>query len=273
MDKTYFKDKVIIITGASSGIGLASARLFGSFGAKVVMAARRLEKLEAEVPSVSMNPSDVLCVKADVSNEEDCRNLVDRTVEKFGRIDVLVNNAGISMRAMFKDLDLSVIHSLMDVNFWGTVNCTKYALPWLLKSKGSVVGVISIAGYSALPARTGYSASKYAIRGFLDTIRIEHLKDGLNVLVFAPGYTASNVRNAALTANGSAQGETPLDEGKLMSAEECAEHLAKALRRRKSEVILTGLGKATVLAHRLFPRLTDKLTYSYIAREKDSPFK
>jgi short-subunit dehydrogenase len=133
--------------------------------------------------------------------------------------------------------------------------------------------VISIAGYSALPARTGYSSSKYAIRGFLDTIRIEHLKDGLNVLVFAPGYTSSNVRNAALTADGSAQGETPLDEGKLMSAEECAAHLAKALRKRKSECILTGLGKATVLAHRLFPRLTDRLTYKFIAREANSPFK
>ncbi len=273
MDKTYFKDKVIIITGASSGIGLASARLFGSLGAKVVMAARRLEKLEAEVSSVSSDSSNVLCVKADVSNEEDCKNLIDKTVEKFGKIDILVNNAGISMRAMFKDLDLSVIHSLMDVNFWGTVNCTKYALPWLLKTKGSVVGVISIAGYSALPARTGYSASKYAIRGFLDTIRIEHLKDGLNVLVFAPGYTASNVRNAALTADGSAQGETPLDEGKLMSAEKCAEYLAKALAKRKSEMILTGLGKATVFAHRFFPRLTDRLTYGYIAKEKDSPFK
>lgn len=273
MDKTCFKDKVIIITGASSGIGLASARLFGSCGAKVVMAARHLDRLQAEAPSVSPDSGNVLCVKTDVSRENDCRELIDRTVEKFGRIDILVNNAGISMRAMFRDLDLSVIKSLMDVNFWGTVFCTKYALPYLLQSKGSVVGVISIAGYSALPARSGYSSSKYAVRGFLDTVRIEHLKDGLNVLVFAPGYTASNVRNAALTADGSAQGETPLDENKLMSAEECAEHLAKALAKRKSEVILTALGKATVLAHRLFPRLTDKLTYSYISREKDSPFK
>ncbi|MBR5925201.1 MAG: SDR family oxidoreductase [Bacteroidales bacterium] len=268
----YFKDKVIIVTGASSGIGLASARLFGSLGAYVVMAARRLDKLLELAHSVA--PEDhVLCVKCDVSSEEECKELVEVTVERFGGIDILVNNAGLSMRAMFKDLDLKVIHSLMDVNFWGTVNCTKYALPFLLQRKGQVVGVISIAGYSALPARTGYSSSKYAIRGFLDTIRIEHLKDGLNVLVFAPGYTSSNVRNAALTADGSAQGETPLDEGKLMSAEECAKHLAKALRKRKSECILTGLGKATVLAHRLFPRLTDRLTYKFIAREANSPFK
>jgi len=267
-----FKDKVIIVTGASSGIGLASARLFGSLGAKVVLAARRLEKLQ-EI-AVSVGPEErVLCVQCDVSVEDDCKALVERTVERFGGIDILVNNAGLSMRAMFKDLDLKVIHKLMDVNFWGTVNCTKYALPYLLERKGQVVGVISIAGYSALPARTGYSSSKYAIRGFLDTIRIEHLKDGLNVLVFAPGYTSSNVRNAALTADGSAQGETPLDEGRLMSAEQCAMHLAKALYKRKSEVILTGLGKATVIAHRLFPRLTDRLTYKFIAREANSPFK
>ena len=269
---SYFQDKVIIVTGASSGIGLASCRLFGSLGARVVMAARSFDKLLALAPSVG--PADrVLCVRCDVSVEEDCKAMVEASVERFGRIDILVNNAGLSMRAMFKELDLKVIHSLMDVNFWGTVNCTKYALPYLLQTKGQVVGVISIAGYSALPARTGYSASKYAIRGFLDTLRIEHMKDGLGVLVFAPGYTSSNVRNAALTADGSAQGETPLDEDKLMSAEECAKHLARGLARRKSELILTGLGKATVWAHRLFPRLTDKLTYKYIARETDSPFK
>ncbi|MBQ2107581.1 MAG: SDR family oxidoreductase [Bacteroidales bacterium] len=268
----YFKDKVVIVTGASSGIGLASARLFGSLGAYVVMAARSYDKLCALAPSVGAS-DHVLPVRCDVSSEEDCKALVEAAVQWFGGLDILVNNAGLSMRAMFKDLDLQVIHRLMDVNFWGTVNCTKYALPYLLESKGQVVGVVSIAAYSALPARTGYSASKYAIRGFLDTIRIEHLKDGLGVLVFAPGYTSSNVRNAALTADGSAQGETPLDEDKLMSAETCAQYLAKGLAERKSEVILTPLGKATVWAHRLFPRLTDKLTYKYIARETDSPFK
>ena len=266
----YFKDKVIIVTGASSGIGLAAAKLFGSYGARVVMAARSLEKMEAMAPEVG---KEVLCVRCDVSVEEDCKALVEKTVERFGRIDILVNNAGLSMRAMFKDLDLVVIKRLMDVNFWGTVYCTKYALPYLLEARGQVVGVISIAGYSALPARCAYSSSKYAIRGFLDTLRIEHLKDGLNVLVFAPGYTESNVRNAALVADGSAQGKTPLEEGKLMSAERCAEYLARGLRKRKSELILTTLGKATVWMHRRFPRWTDRMTYSFIAREEDSPFK
>ncbi len=271
-EAAYFDGKVVIVTGASSGIGLAAARRFGALGAKVTMAARSYGKLQELAPGVAP-PERVLCVKCDVTSEADCNALVEQTVARFGGLDILVNNAGISMRAMFRDLDLQVIHRLMDVNFWGTVNCTKAALPHLLASRGQVVGVISIAGYSALPARTGYSASKYAVRGFLDTLRIEHLKDGLGVLVFAPGYTSSNVRNAALTADGTPQGDTPLDEDKLMSAEACAEHLSRALARRRSQVTLTPLGRVTVWAHRLFPRLTDKLTYSYIARETDSPFK
>ena len=149
---------------------MASAKLFASCGAKLALAARSADKLAALEEELSP-VTEVLCVKTDVSVEEDCRNLIGKTVEKFGRIDVLVNNAGLSMRAMFRDLDLSVIRTLMDVNFWGTVYCTKFALPYLLASKGSVVGVISIAGYSGLPGRTGYSSSKYAIRGFLDPLR------------------------------------------------------------------------------------------------------
>ena len=261
----------MIITGASSGIGLASAKLFASCGAKLALAARSSDKL-SEIAEELSSETEVLYVRTDVSVEADCKNLIDKTVERFGRIDILVNNAGLSMRAMFRDLDLSVIKTLMDVNFWGTVYCTKHALPWLLKSRGSVVGVISIAGYSGLPGRTGYSPSKYAVRGFLDTLRIEHLYDGLHVMVFAPGFTASNVRNAALTADGSPQGRTPRDEGRMMTAEKVAEYLAKGLIRRKSHMILTPIGKLTVLMHNLWPSLTDRLEFSYMAKEPDSPF-
>ncbi len=271
MDRRHFQGKVMIITGASSGIGLASARLFASLGARLSLAARHLDKLQAETAGI-LPQEDILYVRADVSVEEDCRRLVEETVSRFGRIDVLVNNAGISMRALFRDLDLKVIRSLMETNFWGTVYCTKYALPHLLESQGSVVGVISTAGFVGLPGRTGYSSSKFAIRGFLDTLRIEHLYDNLHVMVFAPGFTASNVRNAALTADGSAQGSTPRDEGRMMTAERCAEFLAKGLRKRKAQMILTPLGKVTVLMGKLFPRLTDRLEFSYMAKEPDSPF-
>ena len=174
--RNYFSSKVIIVTGASSGIGLASVYRFMELGANVVLAARSIDKLEKIAEELGQRTTDngqqFLCIKTDVTKEEDCKNLIEKTIERFGKIDILVNNAGISMRAVFKDLDLKVMHSLMDTNFWGTVYCTKYALPYLLESKGTVVGVISTAGYVGLPARTAYSASKFAVRGFLETLRI-----------------------------------------------------------------------------------------------------
>ncbi|MGE0091234.1 MAG: SDR family oxidoreductase [Bacteroidia bacterium] len=267
-----FKDKVIIVTGASSGIGMAAATEFAMLGAKIVLAARSIDKLE-QLSNKLSEYTQVEAVKCDVSQEQDCKNLVQSTIDKFGKLDILVNNAGISMRAMFKDLELSVIKQLMDVNFWGTVYCTKYALPHILKQKGSVVGVISIAGYKGLPARTGYSASKFAIYGFLDTLRIEHLKDGLHVMIFAPGFTASNIREQALVSDGSKQGETPRDEGKMMSSQECARHLVKGLQKRKAEVILTPIGKLLVNLNKFFPRLVDRLEYNYMKKEEGSPLK
>ena len=256
------------MTGASSGIGLASAEKFASEGAKVVLAARRIDRLNATAEEFSRKyGNENIAVQCDVSREEDCRNLIETTVSRFGKIDVLVNNAGVSMRALLKDLDLSVIHSLMDVNFWGTVNCTKFALPYLLESKGSVVGVISIAGFIGLPGRTGYSASKFAIRGFLNTLRIEHLNDGLHVMIFAPGYIATDIRKKALMADGSEQGSTPRKEEKMMTAEQAAEKMIRGVKKRKAEVVLTPLGKLTLIVNKLFPRLCDRLTLKFIAKE------
>ena len=266
------KDKVVIITGASSGIGLAAARAFAHKGAKIVLAARRLDKL-LEIDKELSSVTEVLSIKTDVSSESDCKNLIEQTIARFGRADILVNNAGISMRAMFKDLDLSVIKRLMDVNFWGTVYCTKYALPHILKTHGSIVGVISIAGFKGLPARTGYSSSKFAIYGFLDTLRVEHLKDDLHVMIFAPGFTASNIREEALVSDGSRQGETPRDEASMMTADECARHLIKGIEKRKAQIVMTPVGKLTVILNKFFPRLVDRLEYNYMKKEPDSPLK
>lgn len=263
---------MVVITGASSGIGRALAKEFASKGARLSLGARRTELLE-ELQS-ELTTAEILICKTDVSQEDDCRKLIEETVRHYGQIDVLINNAGISMRALFEDVDLKVIRQLMDVNFYGTVYCTKYALPYLLKTKGSLVGVISIAGYVGLPGRTGYSASKFAIRGFLDTIRIENLKKGLHVLVAAPGFTASEVRKVALTNDGTQQGETPRNEDKMMSAEECARHIVNAVEKRKRELILTFVeGKLTVFLGKFFPSLLDKLTYNHMAQEPNSPFK
>ncbi len=267
------KDKVVIITGASSGIGEALAQRFAIFGAKVVIAARNIEKLNRLAEELRKNASDVLAVKTDVSNESDCRNLINETVIKFGKIDILINNAGISMRALFEETDLNVIRKLMDVNFWGTVYCTKFALPHLLKSKGSVVGVSSIAGYKGLPGRTGYSASKFAMQGFLEVLRIENMKKGLHVLIACPGFTASNIRNTALAADGSMQGESPREEDKMMSADEVALHIIKAIKKRKDRLTLTTQGKLTVVLNKFFPKFMDKMVYNHMAKEPDSPFK
>jgi short-subunit dehydrogenase len=267
------KDRVIIITGASSGIGEALAQRFAMLGAKVVIAARNFEKLNKLADELKKNASDVLAVKTDVSNESDCRNLINETVIKFGKIDILINNAGISMRALFEKTDLNVIRRLMDVNFWGTVYCTKFALPHLLESKGSVVGVSSIAGYKGLPGRAGYSASKFAMHGFLEVLRIENMKKGLHVLIACPGFTASNIRNTALAADGTMQGESPREEDKMMSADEVALHIIKAIQKKKERLTLTTQGKLTVVLNKFFPKFMDKMVYNHMAKEPDSPFK
>ncbi|MEI6455859.1 MAG: SDR family oxidoreductase [bacterium] len=265
------KNKVVIITGASSGIGKALAVEFDRLGAKLVLAARNLEKLNEL--SAKLQGTDHLFLRADVTLEKDCENLVRSAIEKYSRIDVLINNAGISMRALFQDVDLSVIRKLMDTNFWGTVYCSKYALPYLLDSRGSLVGVSSVAGYKGLPGRTGYSASKFAIHGLLEVIRIENMKKGLHVLIACPGFTASNIRNVALSKDGTSQGETPLDESKLMPAEMVAGKIIEAISKRKDRITLTAMGKLTVFLNKFFPKLMDKMVYNHMAKEPDSPFK
>jgi short-subunit dehydrogenase len=209
----------------------------------------------------------------DVSREEDCRNLVIKTVEKYGTVNILINNAGISMRAAFDDVDLKVLHKLMDVNFWGTVYCTKYALPFLVANKGSLVGVSSVAGFHGLPGRTGYSASKFAMHGFLETIRIENLNRGLHVMIIAPGFTSSEIRKHALLADGSEQGISPREEHKLMTPEYVAKWVLKGIRKKKRTKILPFIGKLTALLQRIIPEVVDRGYYIGMSREPDSPLK
>ncbi len=267
------KDKVVIITGASSGIGKALAFEFAGKGAKCVLGARNYDKLAEIAEEIKLKGGEVAFSQTDVTSENDCKNLVQSAVDQFGRVDVLINNAGISMRALFKDVDLEVIRRVMDVNFWGTVYCTKYALPYILEQKGSIVGVSSIGGIKGLPGRTGYSASKFAMGGLLECIRTEHLKDDLHVLVAYPGFTASNIRNTALAADGSQQGETPRDEQKMMSAEDVAGHIYRAVQKRKNTIVLTTEGKLVALLNKFFPNWMTKQVFKSFAKEPDSPVK
>src|SRR6201994_2505730 len=240
-------DKVVIITGASSGIGKALAIEFASRGAHLVVASRQYVALcELTESLINQYGIQAVAVQCDVAVEEDCSHLIKQTILTFNKIDILVNNAGISMRALFKDVDLKVLKTIMDVNYWGTVYCTKYALPHIQKTKGSIIGVSSIAGYKGLPGRSGYSASKFAMNGFLDALRVENLKTGVHVMTACPGFTASNIRNTALNKDGVSQGESTLEEEKMMSSDEVAKRIADGIENRSRTLIMTSQGKLTV---------------------------
>lgn len=267
------KEKVVLITGASSGIGRALAFAFGREGASIVICARKAESLQQVSSELEQAGITTLALVADVSLENDVKALIEQTIARFGRLDILINNAGISMRSMLIDTDPAVIQKVMDINFMGTVYATRYALPYIVQTKGSIVGISSIAGYRGLPVRAGYSASKFAMNGFLEAVRTELLHSGVHVLTACPGFTASNIRFSALDSHGNAKGETMRDESNMMSAEECADHILRAVKSRKRELILTTQGKLTVFINKLFPGLADKLVYNTLAKEKDSPLK
>lgn len=268
-----FKDKVVIITGATSGIGEACAEVFGRQGAKITITGRSSEKLDLTAAKLRAQHIEVLPILADAGSEADNKRMAEETLSHFGRIDMLINNAGISMRAIFEDLDLDVFRKVMDTNFWGTVYATKYCLPAILESKGSIIGISSINGYRGTPARTAYTASKYAMNGFFESLRTEVMHKGVHVLVVAPGFTSSNIRNNALTADGKSQGESPRDEAKMMSSEEVADEILKAIVKRRRDLVLTLQGKLAVFLNKWIPGIMDGMVYREMAKEKDSPLR
>lgn len=262
---SYFSDKVVAITGGSDGIGRALVELLLSQGAKVATCGRNHDKLyNLHLEYSRFMLHTIVC---DVSKEQDCKKFIDSTIDIFGGIDILINNAGISMRALVEDTDFEVIRRVMDVNFFGAVYCTRFALPSLIERKGTVVGISSIAGYRGLPGRSGYSASKFALQGWLEALRTEMLDKDVNVMWVCPGFTTSNIRNAALNAAGDSQGESPMDESKMMPANECAQHIADAVEKRKRTLVLTFTGKRTVFMNKFFPGLTDKLVNKFFMKD------
>jgi len=241
-----------------------------SRGANLVLGARQYVTLCQVAEELEKTYGiKAVAVQCDVSKESEVVALIKQAVSTFGQIDVLINNAGISMRALFADADLQVLKTLMDVNFWGTVYCTKYALPEILKTKGSIVGVSSIAGYKGLPGRSGYSASKFAMNGFLDSLRMENLKTGVHVMTACPGFTASNIRNTALAKDGSQQGESTLHEEKMMTSDEVAKIIADGIENRSRTLIMTTQGKLTVMLNKFIPGFLDKMVYNVFAKEKN----
>ncbi len=261
----FFLNKVAVVTGGTDGIGKALVDALLAQGAKVSTCGRQHDKLyqlQSEYPSYPLHT-----VVADVSSENDCRHFIESTLKVFGSIDILINNAGISMRSLFKDVDVDVIRKLLDINFFGAVYCTKYALNSLIERKGTIVGISSIAGYRGLPGRSGYSASKFALQGWLEAIKTELAGDGVHVMWVSPGFTTSNIRNAALTEKGKRQGESPMDENQMMTAEECAQRILHAIQKRKRSVVMTFTGKETVFMQKFFPGLADKFIRKFYFKE------
>ncbi len=265
--------KVVVITGGSSGIGKALAHTFGSHGAKIVFTGRNQSRMDEVSSELTAKEIDHLALTLDSASETDNQSMIDQAITKYGRIDVLVCNAGISMRALFEEVELDVFKQVMDINFYGTLYATKYALPHILKSEGSIIAISSINGYRGTPARTAYTTSKYAMQGFFEALRTEVMKRGVHVLVVCPGFTGTNIRNTALTADGRVQGESPRDENKMMTAETVAQKTYSAYRNKKRDLILTTQGKLAVWLNKWIPGRMDKIVYNVMAKEPDSPFK
>jgi short-subunit dehydrogenase len=260
-----FTDKIVVITGGSDGIGKALVAQFLALGAKVATCGRNENKLSllvAEFPT-----SNLYTAQVDVSKQDQSEAFIKQVVDNWGRIDVLINNAGISMRALVSEVSVQTLQNVMDINFWGTVYCTKAALTSIQQNKGVIVGVSSIAGYRGLPGRSGYSASKFALNGWLEALKTEIYASGTHVMWVCPGFTTSNIRNAALDKNAKAQGESPMDEGAMMSSEQCATHIIHAIEKRKRSLVLTFTGKRTVFMNKFFPAWADKLVHHFFFKD------
>ena len=264
--------KTVLITGGSDGIGKALCFKFGLEGYAVSFSGRNKEKL-LNVEK-SLEKEGILCKShcLDVAIDSENQELVTSTLATFGRIDVLICNAGLSMRALFQDLKMEVFEKIIQVNFLGTVSLVHHALPHLQQSKGTIIGISSVNGRRATPARTAYAASKYALEGFLESLRMELMNDQIHVLVACPGFTQTNIRSSAIMPDVTEQQETKLNEAKMMSSEVVAAKVYRAMQRRKRDLVLTTQGKWAVRVNKFFPSLMDKIVFRVMAKKPDSPF-
>lgn len=263
------KDNAVIITGASKGIGAALARQLAARGAWLSLAARELPALEQVATQCRALGARAEVIPTDVSKEADCRRLVERTVAVFGRIDALVNNAGATMWARFADIeDVSILARIMQVNYMGAVYCTRYALPHLQASRGRIVGISSLTGLTGVPTRSGYAASKHAMRGFFDSLRIELQDSGVTVTMIYPGFVATGIRENATGADGRPIAINPVDETDVMSAEECARQISLAMQRRSRELVMTARGKFAMWLKLVAPGLVDRIARNAVEHRR-----
>ena len=268
-----FKEHVSVITGASSGIGEALAHDLAAQGAWLALAARDAEKLAGVAERCLILGHDsscrVLSVPTDVTREDDCHKLIERTVAEYGRVDMLINNAGLSMRMRLEDVqDLSTLEYLTRVNYFGSMYCTYYALPFLKQSRGRIVANASVAGGTGIPTRTGYSASKHAMVGFFESLRIEVEEDGISVTIAYPDYVGSGFHTRSLGADGKPLGTNPLRLDKVMTSEECARLILQAAAARKRQVIMTNRSRLGRWLKLIAPGMVDRITRKAIISGK-----
>jgi len=261
------RDNVVVITGASRGIGAELAGQLATLGAKLSLAARDSAALESVADECRKRGATVLAVPTDVADEGECRRLIEQTVARFGRIDTLINNAGATMQARVDEVrDLSLFGRLMQVNYLGAVYCTACALPHLKASRGRIVGVASLTGLTGVPTRSGYAASKHAMRGFFDSLRIELTGSGVTVTMIYPGFVATDIREHGVGPDGQPVRMTPLDASRVMSTAECARQIIAATERRSRELVMTARGRFARWAKLVAPGLVDRLARRTIER-------
>ena len=263
--------KVIVITGSSDGIGAELARqLARAYGAQLglCLAARNQAMLEQVAQQCRDRGSDCLVVPTDVTDQDQCRQLIDKTMAHFSRIDVLINNAGKSAQALLSEVkDLSWYEDLMRVNFWGSVWCTHAALPHLLQSRGSIVAVSSLAGLIGVPGRNAYSATKFAMNGFFEALRAEVKEAGVSVTIAYPGVVATEIRYRGYNADGVAAGSSGLKEDDAMSVEECASLIIRGMENRRRDVVMSAKGKVGRWLKLLVPGLVEKMALAALKQE------
>jgi short-subunit dehydrogenase len=266
MKAPRFQDNVVVLTGASAGIGRALALQLADEGAQLVLAARNAERLEQVAELCRARGAQVELQPADVADEGQCRAVIDRAERAFGRVDTLINNAGVTMWARFEELqDLSMYEQLMRVNYLGAVDLTHHALPLLQRSHGRLVAISSVAGLTGVPTRSGYCASKHAMNGFFDTLRIE-LGGQVSVTVVYPDFVKSEIRERAFGPDGAPLGQSPVQEERVMSAEECARRTLDGVARRDRQVLMTLRSRVGVWARLLAPGLVDRIALRAIQR-------
>lgn len=267
MTDNAFRENVVIITGGSSGIGREVAYQLAAQGASIVLAARDPVLLETVAEECRRRGARAIAVPTDVSVESQCRALVERAIAEYGRIDTLINNAGIGMHARFDELEtIEPLERIMRINYFGSVYCTHYALPHLKQSRGRIVAVSSLAGKTGVPKRSAYAASKHAMAGFFDSLRLELASEGVSVTVIYPGFVATEIGTRAVGAGGRTLGKRPVRDSAVMPADECARQIIAAAAARRRELVMTLQGKIGQWIKLAAPAIVDRLILRTVER-------